>query len=211
MGRINGNKEAPIYFFGGKTEELWFIDNQYNHTRDEFDCNVMNALIALGIGENPCPTEAQWAEFCIVSAVIVADTGNSLIMVPKSVSLNDVEKCSWDKFWNTFGDYNISNERPKTLNLGFIESLLRIFIPRCHNADGPGRPYNRSYFVDKWGYSVKHYPDCLNDTTCNVRLCHLQRGKEVFNTFLIEIKKSIGLISNFIPLILKEVNIAIKQ
>lgn len=209
MGRpVSCPKEAPIYF-GGKSEGLWFINNQYNRARDDFDWNVMNALIALNIGENRCPTEAQWAEFCIVSAVVMAVTGDSLIMVPKSVSLNDVEKCSWNKFWNTFGDYNIPSEKPKTLNLGFIESLLRIFIPRNHYVDGPGRPYVESYFVTRWKCAI--FPDCFNDKTCNVRLCHLQRGKEIFNTFPIEIKKSIGLISNFIPLILKEVNIAIKQ
>lgn len=210
MGGINGTetKEAPIYF-GGKSKELWFIDDQYNRAINEFDWNVMNALIACGVGENRCPTEAQWAEFCIASAVVMAVTGDSLIMVPKSVSLNDVEKCSWDKFWNTFNGYNIPSEKPKTLNLYFIESLLRIFIPRNHYVDGPCRPYIESYFVTRWRYSI--FPDYLNDKTCNVRLCHLQRGKEVFNTFSLEIKKSIGLISSFIPLILKEVNIAIKQ
>lgn len=209
MGRlVSCPKEAPTYF-GGKTEELWFIDDQYNRARDEFDWKVMNLLVACGIGENRCPTEAQWAEFCIVSAIVVAATGDSLIMVPRSVSLNDVEKYSWDKFWNTFGDYNIPSERPKTLNLGFIESLLRIFIPRNHYIDGPGRPYIESYFVTRWRYAI--FTDCFNDKTCNVRLCHLKRGKEIFNTFSTEIKKSIELISNSIPLILKEVNIAIKQ
>lgn len=209
MGRpVSCPKEAPTYF-GGKTKELWFIDDRYNRARDEFDWNVMNALIALGVGENRCPTEAQWAEFCIASAVVVAVTGDSLIMVPKSVSLNDVEKCSWDKFWNTFGDYNIPNERPKTLSLDFVESLLRIFIPRNHYVEGPDRPYIESYFVTRWKCAI--FPDCFNDKTCNVRFSVLQRGKEVFNTFSREIKKSIGLISNFIPLILKEVNIAIKQ
>ena len=147
----------------------------------------MDSLIALGIGENRCPTEAQWAEFCIISAVVVATTGNSLIIVPiSSVSLNDVEEHSWDKFWKIFGDYNISNERPRILTLDLIESL-------------------------RWRSGLNPFPDCFNDKTCNVRLCYLKRGREVLNTFSEEIKKNIESISKFIPLILKEVNIAIKQ
>lgn len=209
-GLISDKKEAPIYF-GRENKELWFIDDRYNREKDEFDCNIMNSLIALGIGENRCPTEAQWAEFCIASAVVVAATGNSLIMVPKlSVSLKDVEKYSWNKFWNILGDYNIPNERPKTLNLDFIGALLRIFIPRNHYVDGPDRPYIDSYFVTSWRNGFNPFPDCLNDKTCNVRLCHLKRGRELFATFSKEIRKSIELVSNVIPLILNEVNIVIK-
>ena len=215
MGKNSVIEEAPIYF-GGKDEKLWFIDgdDEYkDHKRYEFDDNIMEALVAIGIGENHCPTDAQWAEFCIVNAVVVALTGQTTIIVPKNISLSDLEKYSWGKLWDILKNFPQDRETKKMykkFSIEFICSIMRIFITSHHAVDGPGRPYNQSYFITRWT-NWDHYPDWFNDKVGNVRLKHLQRGREVFRCFSKEIQESIKLISGFIPPILKEVNIAIKE
>jgi len=208
-------EEAPIYF-GGKDEKLWFIDgdDEYkDHKRYEFDDNIMEALVAIGIGENRCPTDAQWAEFCIVNAVVAALTGQTTIIVPKNISLSDLEKYSWGKLWDILQNFpqdRKTKEMYKKFSIEFIGSIMRIFITSHHTIDGPGRPYNQSYFVTRWT-NWDHYPDWFNDKVGNVRLKHLQRGREVFKCFSKEIQKNIGLIATFIPPILHEINLAIKK
>ena len=215
-GLISDKKEAPIYF-GGKDERLWFIDGEYNRKRDDFDYNVMNSLVAVGIGDNRCPTKAQWAEFCVISGIISAFTDVIALPIPRNASMSDsdLEKYSWYQLWTFFGDYQENPkrekmERYKRFTNEFVGALMRIFIIRQHTVDGPGRPYNQSYFVSRWN-SFNHYPDWFNDKVGNVRLCHLQRGREVFQCFSKEIQKMIELIANHIPPMLKEVNISIKE
>src|SRR3989338_3736864 len=213
MGKdgVNVIEETPIYF-GGKDERLWFFDNEhhkwkYQRLIEEFDYNVMNSLVALGIGENRCPTEAQWAEFCVISGIIWAMTDNTTVVVPKKASLKDVGEYSWHQMWSFFGNYPT---KTKKFSEEFVGALLRIFIPRQHTVDGPDRPYNQSFFVTRWN-DYNHYPDWFNDKVGNVRLHHLQRGKEVFETFSKETKEEIRLVAKLIPLILKEVNLIIKE
>lgn len=205
MGGINGIKKAPIYF-GGKSDDLFFIDSQYNRERNDFDDFVMDALIAVAIDENRCPTAGEWVHFCITSAIVTAVTGDTLIACPKTTTLKDIEELSWSRLWNIYhtGQLQFNNKN-------FEEAILRIFIIRQHTVDGPGRPYNMSYFVKRWGFSFGLFPDTLNDKTCNVRLQHLKKGREIFETLSYDTKIGIKLIAKFLPLILKEVNIAIKQ
>ena len=205
-------EEAPVYS-GEKDKKLWFFDEQhhkwkYQRLVDEFDYNVMNSLVALGIGENRCPTEAQWAEFCVISGIILAVTDNITVVVPKKVSLKDVGEYSWNQMWSFFGNY--PQETKKKFSEGFIGALMRIFIPRHHAVDGPGRPYNQSFFVTRWN-DYNHYPDRFNKKVGNVRLCHPKRGKEVFENFSEEIKKEIILVAKLIPPILNYVNTIIKE
>jgi len=208
-------EEAPVYL-GGKDKKLWFFDEQhhkwkYQRLEEEFDYNVMNSLVAIGVGENRCPTEAQWAEFCVISAIITAFTDVITLPIPKNVSLNDLEKYSWYQLWSLFGDYpGGKTERHKRFSNEFVGALMRIFIPRQHTVDGPGRPYNQSFFITRWN-NYNHYPDWFNDKVGNVRLCHLQRGKEALETFSKETQENIKLIASFIHSILKKVNIAIKE
>jgi len=210
MGKDSAIEEAPIYF-GGENEKFWFIDNtdgRWVSRRDDFDYNVMNSLVALGIGENYCPTEAQWAEFCVISGIILAITDNTTIVAPKKASLKDVGEYSWHQMWSFLGNY--PKKTKKNFSEEFVGALMRIFIPRQYTVDGPGRPYNQSLFVMRWN-NYNHYPDWFNDKVGNIRFYHLQRGKEVFRCFSKEIQESIKLISGFIPPILKEVNLAIKK
>ena len=212
MGKDSVVEEAPIYC-GAKDERLWFFDDEhhkwkYQRLIEEFDYNVMNSLVALGIGENRCPTEAQWAEFCIINGIIVAMTDNTTVVAPKKASLKDVGECSWHQMWSFLGNYPQKTE--KKFGEGFIGALMRIFIPRHHSVDGPDRPYNQSFFVTRWN-NYNHYPDWFNDKVGNIRLYHLQRGKEVFETFSEETKKEIILVAKIIPPILKDVNLIIKE
>ena len=109
MGKDSVVEEAPIYC-GAKDERLWFFDDEhhkwkYQRLIEEFDYNVMNSLVALGIGENRCPTEAQWTEFCLISGIILATTDNTTVVVPKKASLKDVGEYSWHQMWSFFGNY----------------------------------------------------------------------------------------------------------
>ena len=212
MGKDSVVEEAPIYC-GAKDERLWFFDDEhhkwkYQRLIEEFDYNVMNSLVALGIGENRCPTEAQWSEFCLISGIIFATTDNTTVVAPKKASLKDVGECSWHQMWSFLGNYPQKTE--KKFGEGFIGALMRIFIPRHHSVDGPDRPYNQSFFVTRWN-NYNHYPDWFNDKVGNIRLYHLQRGKEVFETFSEETKKEIILVAKIIPPILKDVNLIIKE
>jgi len=212
MEKSSAIEEAPIYF-GGKDERLWFFDNEHHkwkHQRliEEFDYNIMNSLVAIGVDDNRCPTEAQWAEFCVISAIITVFTDVIALPITKNVSLNDVEKYSWHKLWSFLGNYPQKTE--KNFSDEFAGTLLRIFIPRQHTVDGPGRPYNQSFFVTRWN-DYNHYPDWFNGKVGNVRLYHLKRGKEVFETFSKETKNEIMLVAKLIPPILKKVNLIIKE
>ena len=202
-------EKAPIYV-GGKDDKFWFIDNEYNRERDNLDRDIMDSLVAIGIGENPCPRQGEWIHFCIVMSIITAlmDASKSFCFtIPKKASLNNIEEHSWHYLWNLLGcfpEIQGTKEKYKKFSSNFTGSLLRIFIPRHNTGFAPvERPCNMSYFVEKWGFSFNIFPDTLHGKTCNVRLCHLQRGREVFETLSREIKESIKLIARYIPIILK--------
>ena len=79
---------------------------------------------------------------------------------------------------------------------------MRIFIIRQHTVDGPGRPYNQSYFVSSGTVLVIILIGLMirlamsGFVTC-------KRGREVFQCFSKEIQKMIELIANHIPPMLK--------
>jgi len=208
---INMQIDAPVYF-GGVEHSLWFMDNKINHEQDNFDDKIMDALITRGIGERICPTEGCWTQFCIISAVMALKTGNSLILTPTEIfsqsSSEEVEKYSWDRLWREFRDYGRRRNDGSFYELSskqLVGSLLRMFIPRHHYGDGLDRPYNQSHFVTRWG-SPFVFPDYLGDKTCNVRLRHLKRGREIMKTFSPELSSHVIPICKFIPPILNEVN-----
>lgn len=149
MSRASGVKEAPIYW-GGK---LWFIDNQDSDKRgpvdNQVDNDVMDALIAQGIGDKTCPTAGEWMQFCFISSILYSETGKSLEMPDRLCSWKDIEQYSWGELWRVFGDIRDDDCYSKSIfNKEFTASILRIFIPRC-DGDSRDYSYNHSHFVQK--------------------------------------------------------------
>jgi len=209
MSDISEAKEAPIYW----GEKLWFIDDQYNYERDLLDNNVIDVLIARGIGDKICPTAGDWVQFCLISSILRSETGKFIAIPDKRCSREDIEKYSWSELWRVFGDVRDDDCYDKGLfNKEFTASILRIFIPRHNTGYVPlERPYNRSYFVERWSFSFNTYPDNLNDKTCNVKICHLKRGKEVADSFLVGLFKCVEQATIHLTQVLEEVNKAITQ
>lgn len=162
---------APSCF----AKDLWFELKTWDPSIDKFDGDIMDALIALGVGEKRYPTDGENVAFCIVGGVIAATTGKYLVFSGKA-SPNDSERINefftWEALWNALG-----NPGEKT-NVSFLASILRIFLPRQHD---PliDRPYYQSEFVRRW--RALAFPITFSRDLQRICPEHIERGKNAFN------------------------------
>ncbi len=174
-------------------KELWF--EQEEHDR-HFDMNCEQALIAEGIGEHKCPTIAEWAAFTIAGGIVATLTGKYIL--PPDPEPWDwagrMEDYIWEMLWQAV------QENSDALNRMFIAVMLRRFLPREYYAP-PDRPYRISNFARRW--ESLEYPDGIMHSVGNLRLEHLQKGREVLALLPDEIKNSIKQIAQHVPIMLQ--------
>lgn len=207
MSGINEAKEAPVYF-GGKSEELWFIDDLYNAERDRLDGNVMDAVVACCIGDRECPKDAQYIHSVIAYSMnlVITESVAPLYFDP-GACLKDVEMSSWNQLWRLFGDYpkiKKTDKRYGIFNKGLINSLLRLLVPRHHWGSPPLEgPYIESYFVGRWSSSFNCFPDSFSDKICNIRKRRLDAGKAVMEILPKEFQDGINQMAKYTPEIIE--------
>ncbi|KXK08773.1 MAG: hypothetical protein UZ21_OP11001000326 [Microgenomates bacterium OLB22] len=137
-------KQAPFYT---GVDQIWFdgvVDWKIRR-------RVMLSLLALGVGEEQCPTIGEWVALSLAGGVIAGVTGRQ-IKFPMGISSENLEERTWELLWQFVGD-----DTETGLSREFRAAILRGCLPRFDHSP-PDRPYLRTEFVTDWVYDPPAYP-----------------------------------------------------
>lgn len=177
-----------------REDDQWFKSPGYRED-PKFDQDCMKALVALGIGEHPCPIAPEWISFSFVGAIVTALTGKYLAPPQKG---NDhwrtsPERVLWGVLWETV------EEHKRVFDRDFLASTLRNFIPRMHHVP-PNRPWHESRFENCWrGPFGNPLADTVAGPIGNLRISCLRDGEETILELAEPVQESIQKIAEHVP------------
>lgn len=183
-------------------EAAWFRKSLLEPGNDR---EIIDAIIAKGIGSRPCPTPRDWAAFAVAGSIIAA-------LTDKYITPPDPEPPEWVAYemvhmlWGTL--WQSVEENKEELDQEVLAAILREFQPRWND----GGPYfsgsHASFFEQCWSLE---YPDTGSVSICNVRISRLKRGEKAFKELKPKEQAAIRKIARHMPTMLRIANQRVRK